>query len=161
MAKSENVTVQIRIADIHEGRFFIQNSTELTVENIRQETAYQIQAEPALVSETEHIAIVFDVKMILKKKPDTVLMHYVANVSFEVGGIELSQNKTEPASIPTEIMYTLVAATYSTVRGLIYARCGGSILRHALLPLQDPSGFLKNQKQVKGLLIPKPSTLTD
>ena len=161
MAKSETVTIQIRVADIHEGRFFIQQSTELTLENLRQETAYQIQAEPALVNETEQVAIAFDVKLVLKKKPDTVLLHYVANVSFEVGGFELSQSKTEPASIPTEIMHTLVAASYSTLRGLLYARCGGSILRHAILPLHDPAAFLKNQKQIKGPLVPKPSTLTE
>ena len=73
MAKSETVTIQIRVADIHEGRFFIQHSTELTLENLRQETAYQIQAEPALVNEIEQVAIAFDVKLVLKKKPDTVL----------------------------------------------------------------------------------------
>ena len=161
MAQKEKVTVQVRIADIRESRFFIQHSTEVTAENIRQEASYQIQADTAVVDETENVAIIFDVRLILKKKPDVVLMHFVSTMSYELAGFEMSHGDANKASIPTEVMQMLVAAAYSTCRGLVYARCGESILRHAIMPLHDPMVFLKSHKTIKAPLVAKNSRLEE
>jgi hypothetical protein len=159
MAKGSKVEVQFRIEGIYETRFFMQESPGLEPDTVRQETAYQIEVATAVLDETEHIAVAFDIRLVLKKKPEVTLLHYMANMRYEVGGVEFLSDVPGKANIPTEIMHTLLATAYSTLRGVLYTRSAGSMLRNAILPLHDPAEFLKKYKKTQSNLIAKPSSL--
>lgn len=45
--------------------------------------------------------------------------------------------------LPRQFVATLLAITFSTCRGIIYARLGGSEMRHMILPLVQPMQVLE------------------
>lgn len=150
-----NVEIQYRIANLREKRFFIQEASSLTIETLRAETAYKINLDSSLERDTNHVVITFDMRLSPKDRSETTLLHYVASMSYEVHGFEMMLEGMEKPSIPTIVMQSLISATYSTFRGIIYARCGGSLLREAILPLADPRLFINQEEIITGPLIAK------
>lgn len=147
--------IQYRIANLHEKRFFLQDAPSLTAETIRAETTYNVGVDVSLERETNHIIIAFDLRLFPKTQEEITLLHYAASMSFEVYGFEMMFEGVDRPSVPTALVQPLLAATYSTFRGIIYARCGGSLLREAILPLADSRSFLNEEAITTGPLVVK------
>lgn len=149
----DTVQIQYRIADLKEKRFFIQEAPNLDASTIRSTTTFIVNNDISLDALSGHIIIQFDFRLVPRNNHNTTFLHYVASLNYEIGGFELMVEGTENPSIPTQVMEALIAASYSTFRGSIYSRCGASILRHAILPMSDPSMFLKNTPIIKAPLV--------
>ena len=151
----DTIQIQYRIADIRERRFFIQEVSNIEASTIRSITTFIVKHDISLDPDSGHVVIQFDFRLVPRSNHDTTYLHYVASLSYELGGFELMVEGADSPSIPTLVMEALIGAAYSTFRGSIYSRCGASILRHAILPISDPSMFLKNTPVVKAPLVPK------
>jgi hypothetical protein len=158
-----SINVQVRIAETTEPRFFLQAlPLFLTAENVRKETVFQIGVGVVQIIETEQVAVLVDTKIVLRSNHDTILMHSITKVTYDIGGVDLSANSVDVdhASVPVEVVQLLVATAYSTVRGIIYVRCAGSLLQKLSLPLTDPMAFLDKGRIIEGISQPA-APLTD
>lgn len=80
-------------------------------------------------------------------QPDRLvrLIHYAGDMHFRVrGGREafVDPDTTGQFRLPRDLVVSLLATTFSTFRGIVYARLGTSELRHLILPLLDPEHAL-------------------
>jgi hypothetical protein len=134
--------IKYRIANIKEKFFSIQEDHNLIASTIRSETTYAIDVSTHFDPDAGLISISFDFKLVPRQNRETMLVHYAANMNYEIIGYDLSTENSESITLPAEIMSSVVGATYSTFRGIIYSRCGNSILRESIVPLINPSFFL-------------------
>ncbi len=134
--------LKYRIANIKEKRFFINEDHNLSVSTIRSETTYAIDINTYFDVSKGLMSIGFDFKLLLRHEKETILMQYVASMEYEVIGHDISADNIESMNLPIEIVSMMVSSTYSTFRGIIYSRCGNSILRESIVPLTNPSFFL-------------------
>ena len=99
-----------------------------------------------LINPENKLVIVVATIVILHEDKTTVLASLKASCIYEVANFdEFKMEGTLQVSFPESAVITFNSITISTVRGLMFALFKGTHLHTAILPIFDPTSFVKNK----------------
>jgi preprotein translocase subunit SecB len=105
---------------------------------------FNINLEQLINSESKLVIVVATV-VILHEDKTTVMASIKASCVFEVANLdEFISEDSRQVVFPESAVITFNSMTISTVRGLMFSQFKGTYLHNAILPVIDPSSFMKN-----------------
>lgn len=98
-----------------------------------------------MINPENKLVIVAVTVVILHEDKTTILASIKASCIFDVANFdEFIAEGTRKVNFPESTIITFNSITISTVRGLMFSQFKGTHLHTAILPVVDPSSFMKN-----------------
>jgi hypothetical protein len=119
----------------------------LLKESLPKDTVFQFQIsiENRINAENRLIIVVTTIE-IIHDNNEGCLGSLQASCIYEIENFEdLIKKETEEIAIPESLSTTLNTISISTVRGIMFAQFRGTVLHNAILPIIDPSAFIKSK----------------
>lgn len=108
---------------------------------------YNISSELKINIENKLVNVVTNIE-IFREDKETLLASLTVSCIFEIVNIDKFINKdTKQVVFPDITLITFNSISISTVRGIMYSQFKGTFLHNAILPIIDPTSFVKNSNQ--------------
>jgi len=147
MEKKEGITASFRIIEVNLNSFQ-EFKPEIKIPENYNNYTYEIQVSSKVNKELRLIIISVLVKIFLDNEKKITLASIETSSIFEITNLnEIVKFEDEKLKIPEFLMATLIGISISTIRGMLLAKTSGSIIQNAIIPVINPSDFLKTNTE--------------
>lgn len=140
-----NVQVEAKLTDIQEKAFYLVEPSPEMLKDLAQHLDVTVNTSIGHAPDLTQLAVRLDLNMVYRPKEESekevTLVTYEAILFFAVRGWDTDKNNP---LVPHSLASGLAGTTYATVRGLLYARCGASVMRNYPLPLMQGDKLIKD-----------------
>lgn len=139
---TDNTKVTFQIKDV--------NMVEVQMIQLKKtlpiSTTFHFEISLTTIIIIEESEVIVEAKVvILHEDKTTILASIKASCVFDVANFdEFVAEDTRKVTFPESSIITFNSITISTVRGLMFSQFKGTQLHTAILPVVDPSSFIKN-----------------
>jgi len=107
---------------------------------------FNINLEQRISPENKLVIVITTIE-ILNENNNVLLASVKGSCIFEVANLEeFLPEGSQKVSFPDNILVSFNSISISTMRGIMFSQFKGTYLQNAVLPVIDPTSFIKNNK---------------